>query len=100
MKAGRFRILRVLRISLGWVLLLGCLAWAFGALWFDFPFESWRHPVAFFFLLAAVLALIWIRPGWYAKLGLFIIFLFIATAWLTLQPDDHQLWQADVGAHV
>ena len=96
MKGGRFRVLRLLRIVLGWILLLGCLAWAFGALWFDLPFESWRHPVAFSFLLAAVLSLIWIRPSWHARLGLFVIFLFIATAWLTLQPDDHQPWQADV----
>ena len=94
MTAGR--ILRVLRISLGWILLLGCLAWAFGALWFDFPFASWRHILAFVFIGAALLILLFVRPAWRAKIGLLAVFGAIAIWWLSLKPDDHQEWQPDV----
>jgi hypothetical protein len=47
------------------VLLIG-VAWAFGALWFDFPFSALRRPLAAAFGLGAIGALVFVRPRWRA----------------------------------
>jgi hypothetical protein len=96
-KAGRFRILRVFRISLGWILLLICLAWAFGALWFDFPIPTaGRHVLAFVFAAVALLVLVFGRRRWRAKLGVLLAFVVIAGWWLTIRPKEDRPWQPDV----
>jgi hypothetical protein len=43
------------------VLLIG-IAWAFGAVWFDFPFPVLRRPLAVSFGLAAIGMLAFLRP--------------------------------------
>ena len=96
MKAGRFRISRFLPISLGWILLLGCLAWAFGALWFDFPIANGRHALALVFIVCALLSLALVRPRWRAQIGSIALFFLIAAWWLTLRPNDQKPWQPDV----
>jgi hypothetical protein len=93
--AGR-RILRLFCISLGWILLLGCLAWAFGALWFDFPLKGWRQTSAFVFVACALFTLFVIRPLWKAKIAVFAIFLLVVVWWLSLRPNDQKPWQPDV----
>jgi hypothetical protein len=50
------------------VLLIG-VAWAFGALWFDFPFPVFRRPLAAAFGLAAIGALVFVRPRWLARVA-------------------------------
>src|SRR5260370_14056468 len=49
------------------VLLIG-VAWAFGALWFDFPFSALRRPLAAVFGLGALAVLAFVRPRWRAQL--------------------------------
>jgi hypothetical protein len=96
-KAGRFRILRAFRISLGWILLLICLAWGFGALWFDFPIATaGRHTLGFAFAAGALLVLVFSRRRWRAKLGLLLVFVVIAGWWLTIKPNEDRPWQLDV----
>ena len=58
----RFSLLGIVTL----VLLIG-VAWAFGALWFDFPFSVLRRPLAIAFGLAAIGALAFVRPGWLAR---------------------------------
>src|SRR5436190_1192568 len=43
------------------ILLIG-VAWAFGALWFDFPFSPLRRPLAAAFGLGTIGALAFVRP--------------------------------------
>src|SRR5208337_5648717 len=50
------------------VLLIG-VAWAFGALWFDFPVSAMRRPLAVVFGLGAIAALAFVRPRWRAQVA-------------------------------
>ena len=53
-----FRLLfRLLLLSVSWLVLLIGVAWAFGALWFDFPVSALRRPLAAVFGLSAIAAL-------------------------------------------
>jgi len=89
-------LLRILRLIVGWLLLVIGLAWAMGALWFDFPAAGLRHPVAIIFLLGVLAALIFVRPRWRAKLGLAGAVVLVGIWWFTLRPSNDRPWQPDV----
>lgn len=89
-------IARVLQLILGWIVILLAVAWTFGALWFDFPYETLRHLVAFLFLGAVVVLLLVVRPRWKAKLGLAVAIGIIVAWWLSLRPVADRNWQSDV----
>jgi hypothetical protein len=77
------------------VLLIG-VAWAFGALWFDFPIAVLRQPLAAAFGLSAVAALVFVRPHWRAQLGVAGAIVLV-TAWeLTIPPSNTRDWQPQV----
>ncbi|MFL6584161.1 MAG: DUF4105 domain-containing protein [Chthoniobacterales bacterium] len=82
--------------ALGWLFLVTGTAWAFGAVWFDFPIAALRHPAALLILCAAVAALLFVRPLSRAKLGLLISILLIAACWFMLKPSNNRNWQPDV----
>ena len=46
-------LVRLLLLSVSWLVLLIGLAWTFGALWFDFPVSALRQPLAAVFGLSA-----------------------------------------------
>jgi hypothetical protein len=77
------------------VLLIG-LAWAFGALWFDFPIAGLRHWLAWFIIIAAIAELVLVRSRWRAKLGILVALGAIFLWWLSLEPHENRNWQADV----
>lgn len=81
---------------LGWLVLFIATAWTFGALWFDFPVTSMRHPMAIGFVMAVLLALILIRPRWKAKAGVAATIVLVIAWWLTLKPSNDRDWQLDV----
>ena len=92
-------ILRALGLALGWLLLAIGAAWAFGAIWFDFPIAALRHALAIVFLCGALAALVLVRPRWHAKLSLVIAISLIAAWWLTIRPSntrDCQTYVAEV----
>jgi hypothetical protein len=62
-------LVRLLFLSVVWLVLLVGIAWAFGALWFDFPVPALRRPLAAVFGLSAIAALVFVRPHWRAQLG-------------------------------
>jgi hypothetical protein len=77
------------------VLLIG-VAWAFGALWFDFPFSAFRRPLAAAFGLGAIAALLFVRPRWRAQLGVAVAIALVAAWWLTIRPSNTRDWQPEV----
>lgn len=80
-----------------WLALILGVLWAFGALWFDFPAQSWKHVVAIVFLLAAVAAPFVVRPSRHPQLLIACAVLAILGWWLTLQPKQERDWKPEVG---
>src|SRR5438128_4663973 len=68
MGVGRFLVRLLVLSVVSFILLIG-VAWAFGALWFDFPISVLRRPLAAVFGLGAIAALVFVRPHWRAQLG-------------------------------
>jgi hypothetical protein len=90
------RFLRGLLLFVGWLVALGCVAWAGGALAYDLPWASLRLPAAIAFLIFAAVVLFAVRGAWRKILTLLAAFSVVLTWWLTLQPSNHRPWQPDV----
>jgi hypothetical protein len=88
------RALRWGALALAWLLTLGCAAWAFGALHYDFPVL--KSATASVFALAVIAAVGFVR-GTCRKLGaLFAGFVLVLVWWLTLKATNEGNWQPDV----
>jgi len=77
------------------VLLIG-VAWAFGALWFDFPVSAMRRPLAVVFGLGAIAALAFVRPRWRAQVAVAGAIALVAVWELTIPPSNTRDWQPQV----
>src|SRR5256714_4410798 len=89
-----WRALRAFAWTLAWVIALGCAAWAFGALHYDFPVGK---PVIAWTFAAAIIAAIVFLHGGLRKLGAILCaFALVLTWWLTLKPSNDGNWQPDV----
>src|SRR5260370_3641388 len=88
MGMGRF-LVRLLILSVVTCILLIGVAWAFGALWFDFPVSGLRQPLAAAFGLSAVAALVFVRPHWRAQLGVAVAIVLVAPWELTVQSSTN-----------
>jgi len=77
------------------ILLIG-VAWAFGALWFDFPFSALRRPLAAVFGLGAIGALAFVRPRWVAWITVAAAVALVAAWDLTIRPSSTRDWQPQV----
>jgi hypothetical protein len=91
------RLLQAVRrilFPIGCLFTAGAVAWACGALHFDFPVLRGVLPWVF---LLGVLALAWRLPGRWRKLGGVLgLFVIVWGWWLTQQPRHDRVWQADV----
>jgi hypothetical protein len=88
------RVLRLFACVIAWIAAVLCIAWAFGALYFDFPAAG--PLAAILFVLVLVGAIIFVR-GQLLKLTIaFGAFVLIASWWLTLKPSNDRAWQPDV----
>jgi len=68
--------------TLAWLVAIGCVLWAFGALHYDFPVG--KTGVAWAFALGVLAALVFLR-GAKRKLGtMFAAFTLVLVWWLTL----------------
>ncbi len=84
---ARFSV-RLFVLSVASFILLIGVAWAFAALWFDFPVAGLRQPLAAAFGLSAVAALVFVRPT-----GAIVL----VAAWeLTIPPSNTRDWQPQV----
>jgi Domain of unknown function (DUF4105) len=92
---GRF-LVRLFVLSVALCVLLIGVAWAFGALWFDFPVAVLRQPLAAAFGLSAVAALVFVRPRWRAQLGVAGAIGLVAAWELTIPPSNTRDWQPQV----
>jgi Domain of unknown function (DUF4105) len=89
-----FRVVRGASWTVAWLVALSCAAWAFGALYFDFPMLS--SAAAWVFALALLAAIILMR-GASRKLGVTLLgFALVLVWWLTLKPSNNRSWQPDV----
>jgi Domain of unknown function (DUF4105) len=89
MKAFRFAF-----YGLASVVAALCVAWAFGALYFDFP-KAGSFAAIFFGI--ALFAIVVIVRGKLLKLGIiFAACALVASWWLTLTPSNDRPWQPDV----
>jgi hypothetical protein len=88
------RPLRWLGSALAWLIALGCTAWAFGALHYDFP--VWKSAAAWTFLAALTAAVIFIRGPWRKISAVFAGFALVLAWWLTLKPSNDGDWLRDV----
>lgn len=80
--------------ALAWLIALGCAAWAFGALHYDFPVL--QSAVAWGFVVAVIAALIFPRGAWRKLAAVFAAFALVLAWWLTLRPSNEGNWQPDV----
>ncbi len=94
------RHLKIARILVLGVLILGWGAWAFGALWFDSPVAASSHAVAFTYLgVVLVLLFLVARGSRWATLGVVGVVALTALVtlwWFLLQPGNDRDWQTDV----
>jgi hypothetical protein len=88
------KILQFFACVLALVAAVLCVAWAFGALYFDFPKAGAFAAILFAIALLAIV--IFVR-GKLLKLAIvFGAFAVVVSWWLTLKPSDDRLWQPDV----
>src|SRR5437667_5921384 len=88
------KALRFIACAMAWIAAVVCVAWAFGALYFDFP--TARTFTAILFVLVLITAIIFVR-GKLLKLAIvFGAFALVALWWLMLKPSNDRAWQLDV----
>jgi hypothetical protein len=77
-----------------WLVAIGCVVWAAGALFFDLPWAGWRAGAAIGFVAFVTVAILFV-PRWARKWVPFAAFAGVLAWWLTLLPSDHRQWLAD-----
>jgi hypothetical protein len=88
------RLLRLFAWALAWIAAVVCVAWAFGALYFDFPTASALAAILFAIILLA--AIVFVRGKLLKLASVFGAFVLVACWWLTLKPSNDRPWQPDV----
>src|SRR5215831_10856548 len=89
MKAFRF-----LAWLLVWIVAIFCSAWAFGAIYYDFP--AFPQMAAAIFVLILLVSLILVRGKLPKLAAVFALFALVLLWWLTLKPSNDRAWQPDV----
>ena len=90
------KVLRVIAMTVIWVVVGLFILWATFALYFDLRIESWRLPLALIFLLGIVAILLVLRGSRWAALLCLFGCVCVMLWWLTLKPTNSGAWQQDV----
>jgi hypothetical protein len=88
------RALRAVVWTFIWAIALGCAAWAFGALHYDFPIA--KPVIACVFAAAIIAAVVFLRPPVRKLAAVLLAFALVLIWWLTLKPSNDGNWQLDV----
>ena len=88
------RILTWLACVSAWIVAVLCSAWAFGAIYFDFPAANSVAAVSSVLVLVAAIAFVRGAPNKLAVV--FLAFSLVLAWWLTLKPSNERNWQPDV----
>jgi hypothetical protein len=88
------KVLRLFACVLTWVAAVLCGAWAFGAIYFDFPAAGPLAAILFVVVLLA--AIVFVRRKLLKLAVVFGVFVVLASWWLTLKPSNDGAWQPDV----
>jgi hypothetical protein len=88
------KALRFVACAMAWIAAFVCVAWAFGALYFDFPEAGVFAAILFAVILLVAIVLI---RGKLRKIAIvFGAFALVVSWWLTLKPSNDRPWQPDV----
>ena len=88
------RVIKYVGWAFAWLAALVCAAWAFGALYFDFPTAA--TLAASLFVVVLLPTILFVR-GKLLKLAIvFGAFAVVVLWWLTLKPSNDRPWQPDV----
>jgi hypothetical protein len=90
------RAVRWLAWVIVWLAAVGCVAWAFGALVYDFPVASLRTFALFLYGLVILCIFVFLRGKWGKLIALVVAFGIVLAWWLTLKPSNLRNWQPDV----
>jgi hypothetical protein len=88
------RVIKFMGWAVAWLAALLCVTWAFGALYFDFPWASASARILFLVVLLA--AVIFVRGKVLKLVIVFGAFAVVVSWWLTLKPSNDGAWQPDV----
>src|SRR5262249_1453048 len=88
------RTLRAVLWICSWVIPLGWAAWAFGALYYDFP--VWKTIVPWLFVAVVIAAVVFLRRPARKLTAVLLAFAVVLAWWLTLKPSNEGNWQPDV----
>ena len=88
------KMFRLLAWLLAWIVAILCSAWAFGAIYYDFP--AVRQMAAGIFVLILLVTVIFVRGKLLKLAAVFAAFAVVALWWLTLKPSNDRPWQPDV----
>src|SRR6516165_3112355 len=88
------KILRVFAWVLALIAVVLCVAWAFGALYFDFP--KGGPFAAILFVIALLAIVIFVRRKLLKLAIVFGAFAVVVSWWLTLKPSNDRAWEPDV----
>lgn len=88
------RALRLFACVIAWMAAAVCGAWAFGAIYFDFPATG--PLTAILFVLVLLAAIVFVRGNLLTLAIVFGVFVVVASWWLTLKPSNNRAWQPDV----
>jgi hypothetical protein len=88
------KMFRLLAWLLAWIVAILCSAWAFGAIYYDFP--AVRQMAAGIFVLSLLVAVIFVRGKLLKLAAVFAAFALVLLWWFTLKPGNDGPWPPDV----
>ena len=88
------RVIKFVGWAFAWLAALLCAAWAFGALYFDFP--TARAPATILFVIVLIAAVIFLHGKLLKLAAVFAACALVAAWYLTIKPSNDGAWQPDV----
>ena len=92
---ARFRWLRILGLTMLWVVIALLTLWAVAALYIDFRVPALRIPVTVLYVLVVLAILVLVKRRLLAAVLCVAAFCVVVTWWFSLKPSNEGNWQAD-----